>query len=115
MADGISWAALVIAPVVGITVFLLIHILPEKIAEKKQHPQAGAIQCLCLLSLAFGGLLWPLAWLWAFSKPVLYKLAYGTDKVAHGHDDSYPVQDPGEEIAQLRKRISELEAQGGEA
>ena len=36
----------------------------------------------------FGGLLWPLAWLWAYTKPVLYQMAYGTDKVAHGHDDA---------------------------
>ena len=54
-------------------------ILPEKIAEKKQHPQTRAIQCLCLLSLCFGGLLWPIAWLWAYTKPVLHKMAYGTD------------------------------------
>jgi hypothetical protein len=31
------------------------------------------------LSLFFGGLLWPLAWLWAYTKPVLHKMAYGTD------------------------------------
>src|SRR5262245_781748 len=71
-ADVLTWVVLIIAPLVAITVFLLIHILPEKIAEKKQHPQTGAIQCLCLLSLVFGGLLWPLAWLWAYTKPVLY-------------------------------------------
>jgi cytochrome bd-type quinol oxidase subunit 2 len=84
IADVMAWVVLIVAPVVGIVVFLLVHILPEKIAEKKQHPQAGAIQCLCLLSLVFGGLLWPLAWLWAFTKPVLYKAAYGTDTVPHG-------------------------------
>ena len=44
-----------------------------------------SIQTLCLLSLVFGGLLWPLAWLWAYTKPVLYKMAYGTDKVEHEH------------------------------
>ena len=79
VADYMSWAVLVIVPIVGISVFWLVHILPEKIAEKRRHPQAKAIQVLCLLSLAFGGLLWPLAWLWAYSKPVLYKMAYGTD------------------------------------
>jgi hypothetical protein len=26
--------------------------------------------------------LWPLAWLWAYSKPTLYKLAYGKDRVS---------------------------------
>lgn len=79
VANILSWVVLVVVPVIGITVFWLVHILPEKIAHKKKHPQTHAIQCLCLLSLVFGGLLWPIAWLWAYSKPVLYKLAYGTD------------------------------------
>ncbi|CAC9976126.1 DUF3302 domain-containing protein [Flavobacterium panici] len=80
IAEAMSWVVLVIAPIIGITVFLMIHILPEKIAEKRKHPQAEAIKTLCLLSLFFGGLLWPLAWLWAYSKPVLYKMAYKTDQ-----------------------------------
>ena len=59
VADAMTWVVLIVAPTVAIGVFLLIHILPEKIAEKKGHPQTKAIQCLCLLSLAFGGMLWP--------------------------------------------------------
>jgi len=113
MADVLTWVVLIVAPVVGIAVFWLVHILPEKIAEKRQHPQAKAIQCLCLLSLVFGGLLWPLAWLWAYSKPVLYQMAYGTDKVAHGHDAPQPKPaDPADaaELKQLRQRIAELES-----
>jgi CBS domain containing-hemolysin-like protein len=123
-ADVLTWIVLVVAPLVGLTVFLLIHILPEKIAEKKEHPQAKAIQCLCLLSLVFGGLLWPLAWLWAYTKPVLHQLAYGTDKVAHGHEEEShpPDKKEAEELNQLRKRVAELEskqtgkpAEGGKA
>src|SRR6201993_1262161 len=75
IANGISWVVLVIGPIIGIAVFWMVHILPEKIAEKKRHPQAKAIQCVCLLSLCFGGLLWPFAWLWAYTKPVLHKMA----------------------------------------
>jgi CBS domain containing-hemolysin-like protein len=85
LAEIVSWLAIIVAPIVVIVVFWLVHILPEKIAEKKKHPQAKAIQVLCLLSLAFGGMLWPLAWLWAYSKPVMYKLAYGTDEVEPEH------------------------------
>ena len=113
VANVLSWVVLVIVPIVGIAAFWLVHILPEKVAEKKKHPQAKAIQCLCLLSLAFGGLLWPLAWLWAYSKPVLYKMAYGTDKVEHGHDDAVqpsPDKAEAEELKQLRKRLAELES-----
>ena len=116
-ADVLTWIVLVIAPLVGITVFLLIHILPEKIAEKKQHPQAKAIQCLCLLSLVFGGLLWPLAWLWAYTKPVLYKQAYGTDKVApHGDEDKKePEKGDAEELRKLESKKADKPAEGGKA
>jgi drug/metabolite transporter (DMT)-like permease len=94
LAEIISWVALIIVPIVLLSVFWIVHILPEKIAEKKRHPQAKAIQVLCLLSLAFGGLLWPLAWLWAYTKPVGYKLAYGTDVAEeHEHGEERPAAD----------------------
>jgi hypothetical protein len=112
VADVLTWVVLIVAPVIGIAVFLMVHILPEKIAEKKRHPQTDAIKTLCLLSLAFGGMLWPLAWLWAYSKPVMYKLAYGTDKLEHDHDDAgVPAEatsDAGE-LKRLRKQVTELE------
>jgi CBS domain containing-hemolysin-like protein len=110
-ADVLTWIVLIVAPVVALAVFWLVHILPEKIAEKKEHPQAKAIQCLCLLSLFFGGLLWPIAWLWAYSKPVMYKMAYGTDRLAHGHDDTAKTEHAeADEVAKLRQRVAELEA-----
>jgi len=103
VADVLTWVVLVVAPIVAIGIFLIIHILPEKIAERKEHPQTKAIQCLCLLSLVFGGILWPLAWLWAYTRPVLHKLAYGTDKLAHRKDEEE------EELKHLRERIIQLE------
>jgi hypothetical protein len=110
IANGISWVVLIVAPIIGVAVFWMVHILPEKIAEKKRHPQAKAIQCVCLLSLCFGGILWPLAWLWAYTKPVLHKMAYGTDTgEPHGHGDE-AVTGEQEEIGKLRARVAELEA-----
>ena len=86
-ADWIAIVVLIVVPVVVIVVFWLVHIMPEKIAEKRHHPQKSAINTLCLLSLFFGGLLWPLAWLWAFTKPVGYRMAYGTDKHETYHEE----------------------------
>jgi hypothetical protein len=83
IAGYLAIFVLFFVPALLIYVFWMIHILPEKIAERRGHPQAEAIKALCLLSLVFGGLLWPVAWLWAYSKPVLYKMAYGTDSVTH--------------------------------
>jgi len=84
-ADILAIFVIILVPAVGITAFWLVHILPEKIAHKRHHPQRDAIQTLCLLSLVFGGLLWPIAWLWAYTKPVGYRIAYGTDK----HEDYF--------------------------
>ena len=100
VADVLAIVVMVLVPIAGIGVFLFVHVLPEKIAEKRHHPQAEAIKTLCLLSLVFGGLLWPIAWLWAYSKPVLYKMAYGTDKLdphaGEGQAAVAPADDPAE-------------------
>jgi len=114
-----KWLALFIIfamPIGAIYLFWMIHILPEKVAEKNHHPQKAAIKALCLLSLLFGGLLWPFAWLWAYTKPVTYKLAYGTEK----HTDYY--LEAGEkamkkemtqaEIRTLRQELDQLAEKG---
>jgi Protein of unknown function (DUF3302) len=108
VADILAWIVLFVAPAVAIAVFWMVHILPEKIAEQRHHPQAHAIKVLCLLSLFFGGLLWPLAWLWAYSKPVLHKLAYGTD-VADPHEHEPPAAADAEAEASTLPR-AEAEA-----
>ena len=113
----LAWFVIIFVPIGGIVLFWLVHILPEKIAHKRHHPQRDAIQVLCLLSLVFGGLLWPIAWLWAYTKPAGYRLAYGTEK----HDDYYV--ELGEkakagqllehELAHLREELDAMAAKGG--
>jgi hypothetical protein len=108
LATFIALFVIVVVPVVLIVLFWMVHILPEKIAHKRHHPQFEAIRTLCLLSLAFGGLLWPLAWLWAYSKPVMYKMAYGTEKLPGALKEAYP--GAGEAVdASLHDRLARLE------
>ena len=117
MATFLAIFILFIVPVVLIVLFWMVHILPEQIAHKRNHPQFEAIRTLCLLSLVFGGLLWPFAWIWAYSKPVLHKMAYGTDKL---HEDEHenkvePAVAGGLNLRQrtlgLQERLARLEAQ----
>lgn len=84
-ANVLSWFVLIVIPFVAIGIFLYIHVLPEVIAEKRQHPHKDSIKVLCILSLFFGGLLWPFAWLWAYTRPIGYRMIYGTEK----HEDYY--------------------------
>ena len=115
-ANVISWAVLVLVPIIGITVFWLVHVLPEKIAHKRHHPQAQAIHTLCLLSLVFGGLLWPIAWLWAYTRPVAFKAAYGTDKHESYFDEAGAKVRTGtlveDEILRLKDELDSMHARG---
>jgi hypothetical protein len=121
VAWGLAIFVLFVVPVTLIALFWMVHVLPEKIAHKRHHPQFEAIRTLCLLSLAFGGLLWPLAWIWAYTKPVMYKMAYGSDKApsevdAEGsawdektkHETSHA---PAATLG-LRERLARLEERG---
>lgn len=115
-ADWIAIVVLVLVPAVVIVVFWMVHVLPERFAEKNHHPQAKAIQVLCLLSLVFGGLLWPIAWLWAFTKPVAHKLAYGTDKHEEWHEEMGEKARAGallqDELDHLRAELDGMAARG---
>jgi CBS domain containing-hemolysin-like protein len=89
-ANVLAVIVIVLVPCAGIALFWMVHVLPEKIAERRHHPQRDAIKVLCLLSLVFGGMLWPLAWLWAYSKPVFHRMAYGSDR----HDEHAASDEP---------------------
>jgi uncharacterized protein DUF3302 len=115
-ADILAIVVLIFVPIGAIVLFWLVHILPEKIAEQRHHPQKDSIKVLCLLSLVFGGLLWPIAWLWAYTRPVLYRSAYGVDR----HEDYFTEMGEKartgkllrEELAHLREELDAMEAKG---
>jgi CBS domain containing-hemolysin-like protein len=115
-AMGLAWFIIVVVPIALIVLFWLVHVLPEKIAHKRHHPQRDAIQTLCLLSLVFGGMLWPLAWLWAYTKPVGYRMAYGTEKHEDYYDEMAEKAKAGkllrEEVFHLREELEAMEARG---
>jgi len=115
-ANALAWLILFLVPAVAIAVFWYVHILPEVIAEKRHHPQKDSIKVLCILSLFFGGMLWPFAWLWAYTKPLAYRAVYGSEK----HDDYYLAM--GEkarlgtitlaELSHIREELAEMNAKG---
>ena len=115
-ANVLSWIVMVFVPLVAIALFLYVHVLPEKIAEKRHHPQKDSIKVLCILSLFFGGLLWPFAWLWAYTRPVGFRAAYGTEK----HEDYYVEMGDkaragglmADEISHMRSELLSMEAKG---
>ena len=117
MADVMSYVVLALVPILAIALFWMVHVMPEKIAEKNHHPQKAAIHTLCLLSLVFGGLLWPIAWLWAYTRPIGYKMAFGTEKhedffIEHG-ERAHRDELEGEHLGHLLAELNTLEQRGG--
>jgi hypothetical protein len=115
-ANVLAWFVLIVMPPLGIALFWMVHVLPQKAAEKRHHPQKEAIHVLCLLSLLFGGLLWPIAWLWAYSRPVVAAMSTGTEK----HEDYFiehadlaeSGELPMERVKAVRAELDGLEARG---
>jgi hypothetical protein len=114
LATGIALFVIFVVPAVLVALFWMVHILPEKIAHRRHHPQFEAIRTLCLLSLVFGGLLWPIAWIWAYTKPVIHKMAYGTDQASPEVDEEGRAWDGAAPAAPvgLHERLARLEAAG---
>ncbi|MHA6203718.1 DUF3302 domain-containing protein [Dyella soli] len=116
IADVLVWAIVVIVPIVLVAAFWMLHIWPERVAEKRDHPQKDAIQALCLLSLFFGGLLWPAAMLWAYMRPVkVVTVLHRGDEEPHnepGTTDRLVLGDvtpAAREVVSLREQVVALQ------
>ena len=116
VATFMAWFIVFVVPVAVVGIFLVIHVIPEKIAERNHHPQQHAIKTLCFLSLVFGGMLWPLAWLWAFTRPIGFRMAYGTEKHENYFVEMTEKAERGEldaaQIEHVREELAMVAARG---
>jgi hypothetical protein len=74
--------------------------LPGRLARKWGHPQAAAVNVAGWLGIATGGLLWPLAFIWAFLVPSSAAAASPASRPAPGVDAA----------AQLARMQAQLDA-----
>jgi hypothetical protein len=63
-----AFAFLVFAILIFVAVAIIVSLgkLPGQLARKWGHPQASAINAASWIGIATGGLLWPIAFIWAF-------------------------------------------------
>jgi hypothetical protein len=66
-----AFAFLVFAVLIAVAVIIVVKLgqLPGELARKRGHPQAAAINATSWIGIATGGLLWPVAFIWAFLIP----------------------------------------------
>ncbi len=68
--DIFAWVVLLVIIATVVVVFVVLGMLPGKIARERQHPQAEAINVASWLALIFGFAAWPFVVVWAYLRPV---------------------------------------------
>ena len=93
--DIFAWIVLIVLIAAVVAGWIVLAMLPGKMAKKRDHPQAEAVNVAGWLGALTLGLFWPLALIWAFYKP-------------GAHREGNSQSDQG--VAALEQRITELEA-----
>jgi hypothetical protein len=67
--DYFTFAVLIVLTLAGLAGAVFLASLPGKIAEHRGHPQSDAIRVAGWLGLLTMGLLFPVALIWAYTRP----------------------------------------------
>ena len=96
---------LVMFIVVGAIGFIVakLGMWPGKIARQRGHPQADAINVASWVGVITLGLLWPLALIWAHTRPAMWVPSSPGDKPPQ------PTAVTADELAQLGTRLAAVE------
>ena len=99
------FALFVIGVIIALVVFLVVKIapIPGNIARKRGHPQADAIMVLGWLGIVTLGLAWPIALVWAYTRP--------SPQVSQ-QDDSQALT---ERVAALEAELQAIKSQGADS
>ena len=96
--DIFAWVVLFVMIASLVVVFVVLGMMPGRVATKRNHPQAQAIQVASWLALIFGFAAWPFVMVWAYLRPVARPLDQPEDEAVR------------QRIAGLEARIAELES-----
>lgn len=64
--DYVAWGVLIVILAAAVVLMLFLGALPGRIAESRNHPSAEAVRVAGWVGLFLGGVLWPLALIWAY-------------------------------------------------
>jgi hypothetical protein len=67
--DAFAFVVFAVLIFVGVAIVVSLGQLPGQLARKWDHPQAAAVNAASWIGIATGGVLWPLAFIWAFITP----------------------------------------------
>ena len=107
------WTAIVFAIIIASIVFLIFWLgpMPGKIARKRGHPQADLLTAAGWMGLFFtGGVLWLIAFIWAYGNPTGTASTIAAGAVA-GEADAASLGETRQVFEAAMERIRDLESQ----
>jgi len=98
--DAFAFLVFAVLIFVGVIIVVSLGKLPGQLAHRWNHPQSAAINATSWIGIATGGLLWPIAFIWAFTTPFGTKSATKDDLRTDGSADPSAAAAP---VTALRK------------
>ena len=86
--DIFALIVLLVLLATAVAVWLILGMYPGKIARERNHPQAEAIAVCGWWGVITVGLLLPVAWIWAYTKP-----AAASGRVVEARDSAKATRD----------------------
>jgi hypothetical protein len=99
---------LLILAAAAVVIAVILGSLPGKIAANRNHPHASAVRMCGWMGLLTLGLLWPIAFVWAYTGPL--RVAVTEDTRTDSVDGPEGVDDLKNHVRKLQTRINHLEA-----
>jgi hypothetical protein len=87
MLDYFAFIVLIVLIAVVIAAWIMLAMMPGQIAKKRGHPQAEAINVMGWWGAITMGILAPIAWVWAYTKPVVKPIGLPPPEPEHEHDE----------------------------
>jgi len=101
MLDVFAFVVIGVLFLVVVVAVVALGSLPGNIARRRGHPQADAITVAGWLGIATLGVLWPIAFIWAFLRP------------DDGAGQDPPATDEAKLLAELQTRMTAVESTVG--
>jgi len=107
--DIFTWVVLLVMIGAAVVVFVVLGLLPGRVAKERGHPQAEAINVASWLALIFGFAAWPFVLVWAYLRPIAQPLHPGDLDVARAEHEALEAE------RQAGKAAKEAEEQARKA
>lgn len=110
MLDVFTFFIMVLLIAVIIILVVILGSLPGKIARQCNHPQADAVRVCGWLGIVTVGILWPVALIWAYLKPVQVKTITSGGEVSSEKELLGKLSDISNKLDSLEKKVSVMES-----